>query len=121
ASTLAQIIPPSIMLILVAVAGNLSTGTMLLSGILPGILLMFALLGSAYVHAKRHKFPSNSTISPFSLRAVLVTATRAWAAWGMILIVVGGILAGAVTATEAAALSAAYALIVGVFIYREIN
>jgi len=121
AATLAQIIPPSIMLILVAVAGNLSTGTMLLSGIIPGILLMLALLASAYIHAKRHKFPSDSTINTFSLRAVLVTGAQAWAAWGMILIVVGGILTGAVTATEAAALSAAYALIVGVLVYREID
>lgn len=120
-ATLAQIIPPSIMLILVAVAANLSTGAMLLSGIIPGIGLMAAFLVAAYLHAKTHGEGVPTPDQRFGFKVLLWTTLDAWAAWGMMLIVVGGILSGAVTSTEAAALAAAYALLVGAVFYRELK
>lgn len=118
AGTLGILIPPSIPLILYGSVSEQSTGRLFSAGILPGILLGFALIVYAVIVAYRkgygglEKVPFNKRLKP-TLKAV----------WGLIMpiVILGSIYTGVVTPTEASFLAALYALIISIFIYRELN
>ncbi|TKT69651.1 TRAP transporter large permease [Aquamicrobium sp. LC103] len=120
AGSLAQVIPPSLTMVIVAVVANLSIGALFLSGVVPGLLCIAAIMIAAYVHAKRGG-PQYRETEPFTLARLGRTTYQALPAFGMPLLILGGILGGAFTPTEAAAVSAFYGLIVGMFVYRELK
>ena len=120
AGTLAQIIPPSIMMVLIAVTNNLSTGAMLLSGVIPGLLTVPGLLLICYLHARKGG-PQYRDVLPFDTGRLLRSFWTAIPAFGMAVIIVGGIMGGIVTPTEAAALAAGYALLIGMFVYGDLR
>jgi C4-dicarboxylate transporter, DctM subunit len=120
AGSLAQVIPPSLTIVIVAVVANLSIGALFLSGVVPGLLCIFAIMIAAYVHAKRGGTQYREA-EAFTLKRLARTTYEALPAFGMPLVILGGILGGAFTPTEAAAVSAFYGLIVGMFIYRELK
>ncbi len=111
------LIPPSIVMVMYAVATNTSVGQLFIAGIIPGLFLATMLGVTTWWRARKNNYP----------RLPKASWLERWRAfresiWGLFLIVVviGGIYSGIFTATEAAAVSAVYAFIVAVFIYRDL-
>lgn len=115
---LGVIIPPSIPLILYAIAANVSVGDMFIAGILPGILVAISLLVFAYVFARKNGIGGNQKST---VKEMLQAARKALLAILMPVIILGGIYGGITTPTEAAVIAVAYSFIVGFMVYREIK
>jgi tripartite ATP-independent transporter DctM subunit len=114
------IIPPSIMMIIYAVvAGNVSIIGLFAAGIVPGALLGVVLMGLVYFLSVRHNYPRRERRIPF--REGVATIANGTVAVIMPLIIVGGILFGVFTPTEAAAVAVLYAFVVGLVITRELD
>ena len=118
ASCMGPIIPPSIPFILYGVIANVSIGALFLGGVVPGLLLGAGLMIYMYYTAKKRHYPLEKKAS---LKELLIGAWKALPALFMPIIIMGGILGGAFTPTEAAGVVAAYALIVGGVFYRKIK
>ncbi|HEX8010149.1 MAG TPA: TRAP transporter large permease [Casimicrobiaceae bacterium] len=118
AATLAVIIPPSIPMILYAVMAETSVVQLFVAGIVPGIIGGFGLMGMAYWFARRYNLPREEA---FTLRRLARTGREALWAFLLPIIILGGIFGGVVTATEGAALAVVAAIVVGIFIYRELD
>ena len=115
---IAPVIPPSMAFIVFGVAANVSITQLFMAGIVPGILMGVSLtIAWLIVVGKDNVKPLPKAPAADRLRA---TTRAAWAL-GMPVIILGGIKAGVVTPTEAAVIAAAYALFVGMFIYRELK
>ncbi len=112
------LIPPSIVMVMYAVATNTSIGNLFIAGVVPGIVLATMLGGITWYRAWRGNYPR---MPRASIGTVLSTFKES--IWGLLLIVIviGGIYAGLFTPTEAAAMSAVYAFIVAVFIYKDLT
>ena len=106
AGSLAQIIPPSLMMVVVALVSNLSVGAMFLAGVLPGLLTVPGILATAYIHARRGG-PQYREVEPFSLARVIRTFWAGLPALGMPVIIIGGIIGGALAPIVATWLIAA--------------
>jgi tripartite ATP-independent transporter DctM subunit len=118
AATIGPIIPPSIPFVIYGSIANASIGRLLLAGAIPGILMGVCLMTFVFFIAKRRGFPAERRSSLGELaRATL----RAIPPLGMPAIILGGILGGVMTPTEAAAGGAAYAFVLGFFVYRELK
>ncbi|AKH99685.1 TRAP transporter, DctM subunit [Hoeflea sp. IMCC20628] len=113
------IIPPSIPLVLYGVISGVSIGALFMGGIVPGLMMTVALMTLIYFKAKRSKW--DIEVEPFSYAGLFQSFKQAVAALVMPLIIVGGILGGVFTATEAAVVATVYALVVGLFWYRELT
>ena len=107
-STLGNIIPPSLMMIIYAASAGVSVGAMFLSGIVPGILIGLGQMTWSYHVARRHGI---GKVASFSTRRLLSSGRLAWPALLIPLIVIGGILAGVFTATEASVIAVLYVLL----------
>ena len=118
--TLGPIIPPSIMMVVLATTANLSIGRAFLAGIVPGLLLALAVMIGCYVYARRGGDAYRDT-EPFSLARLGRSFLAAVPAFLLPLIIVGGIIGGVFTPTEAAAVAAFIGLIISRYVYREIE
>jgi tripartite ATP-independent transporter DctM subunit len=118
ACTIGPLIPPSIPLVIYAVIASASVGKLLIAGFIPGFLVAIVLMVYVYFYAKRRGLKP----APRMTWGQLWQATRE-AFWALMtpFIMIGGIIAGWFTATEAAATTAVYSLIVSMFVYREIS
>lgn len=119
---LGAIIPPSVPMIVYAVVANVSIADLFLAGIIPGLLIGFSLMGYVTVASWWMNYGTVSQVSLGAWLSGVGTALR-HAALSLImpLIVLGGIYGGLFTPTEAAVIAAAYALVLGVFVYGEIK
>ena len=120
AGSLAQIIPPSLMMVIVAMITSQSTGALFLAGIIPGLMMTSLLLVVSFIHAIRGG-PQYREVEPFTLMRLGKTFIAAIPALGMPLIIIGGIVGGVFTPTESAAIAGAYGVIVACFVYRELK
>jgi len=120
AGTLGPVIPPSIMMVVLATTANISVGRAFLGGILPGLLMALGIMVACYFYAKRGGEAYRSS-EPFSLARLWKTFVAALPAFLLPLIIVGGIISGAFTPTEAAAVAVLAGLIISLFVYREIG
>lgn len=112
------IIPPSIPMILYGVVSNTSIGFLFMGGVIPGLLMALAQMAVITAIAKRRNFPIEpKPTRPEAIKTVKTTAP----ALLLPAIMLGGIYTGAVTPTEAAAVAAAYALLLACFWYRTLN
>ncbi len=118
ASTIGPIIPPSIPFVIFGSMTGTSVGRLFLGGFLPGILMGILLMITVAIISKRRGYPRERRAA---LGELLRATVQAAPAWGSPLIIIGGILAGVFTPTEAAAVASVYALAVGMFIYKEIT
>ncbi|MBN2439308.1 MAG: TRAP transporter large permease subunit [Deltaproteobacteria bacterium] len=117
--SVAIIIPPSIAMMLYAAATGASTGALFVGGIVPGIIYGLFTCFYCMWYGKKHNIRGTSGgAKPMGL--MNATKEASWAL-GVPVIILGGIYAGIVTPTEAAALSAIYALFVGIVVYRQIT
>jgi C4-dicarboxylate transporter DctM subunit len=120
AGTLAQVSPPSMMLVLIGVLNNLSIGALFLAGVIPGLLVTPGLMLLAWIHARRGG-PQYAPTEPFRIGRLGRTFLHALPALGLGVIVSGGIFSGAFTPTEAAAVAVVYTVLVGRFIYGDLK
>src|SRR5215212_1348528 len=112
------LIPPSIVMVMYAVATSTSIGALFIAGIIPGLVLAMMLGLTTWWRARKNNYPR----MPKATWAQRLRALRD-SIWGLLLIVVviGGIYSGKFTPTEAAAMSAVYAFIVAVFVYKDLS
>jgi C4-dicarboxylate transporter DctM subunit len=118
--SLAAIIPPSLLMVVFATIANISVGALFLSGVIPGLIAGAGLLVVSYLHAKRGGPQYAATIT-FSTERLVRTFFAAIPAMGLPVIIVGGIVGGVFTPTEAASAAVLYGLIVGMLVYRELK
>jgi len=119
-STLGPIVPPSVPMVVYAlsVGGSVSISALFLAGIVPAILITIAFMVLSYVIARRMGYPVEGAFSWARVWAALLAAK--WALF-MPVIIVGGMVSGLFTATEAAVVSAFYAAMVGFFVNRNLH
>jgi tripartite ATP-independent transporter DctM subunit len=118
AACMGPIIPPSIPFIIYGVTANVSIGALFMGGVFPGLLLGAALMVYMYFLAIKRKYPLDAKAP---LKDVLVAAGKAVPALFMPVLILGGILTGMFTPTEAAGVACVYSTFVGVLIYRKLN
>lgn len=119
AGAIGVMIPPSNPFVVYGVAGQASVGKLFLAGITPGILTGLALMGTAYVIARKNGWRGESRN-----RSLKTMGRAVWEAkWALLVpvIVLGGIYGGLMTPTEAAAIAAMYGMLIGLFVYRELS
>lgn len=117
AGVFGPIIPPSILMVLYAVASGASVGDMLLAGLVPGLFLGLVLIAVVVWQCVKKGYKGSSA---FSLKEAIKSLGDAF--WALLapVIILGGIYSGLVTPTEASAICCFYCLFVGIFVYKEI-
>jgi len=120
AATTGLLIPPSNVMIVYSLAtgGMVSVAAIFMAGILPGILVGLALMVVAGVISARNNYGKGET---FGIKESIIRFLKALPALGLIVVVLGGILGGIFTATEASAIAVVYAFVLAVFVYREVK
>jgi C4-dicarboxylate transporter, DctM subunit len=118
ASTIGPIIPPSIPFVIFGSITGTSVGRLFLGGFLPGALMALLLMITVAILSKRRGYRREERVSR---RELTIAAFQATPAWGAPIIIIGGILAGIFTPTEAAVAASLYALILGMLVYGEIK
>jgi C4-dicarboxylate transporter DctM subunit len=118
AGTLGILIPPSIVMVVYAAVTEVSVGRMFMAGVIPGILLGLMLMAAVWWRAGKLQLTPPPKASMGEIFTALVDSF-----WGLALLVIimGGIYGGIFTPTEAAAVSAVYALFIAVFVYKDLK
>jgi len=115
--TLGIIVPPSVVFIIYGVLTNTSIGGLFLAGVVPGVLIAALFMATAYIIGRINGYKGVDSMGGWpEFRRDFYAALPAL---GMPVFILGAILGGFATATEAAALAVVYALVVGMFVYRE--
>ncbi|MBN1333981.1 MAG: TRAP transporter large permease [Synergistales bacterium] len=118
-SIIGPTIPPSNIMVIYGAFMQVSIAGLFLTGLLPGLILGFALMIMTARIAKRRHYPVGEKRATF--REIVVGFKDAIVALLMPIIILGGILSGVFTPTEAAAVAVAYAMVLGLFVYRNIT
>jgi tripartite ATP-independent transporter DctM subunit len=118
-SCVGPIIPPSVPMIIAATLTSLSVSKLFLAGILPGILMGVGMIIVSVIVSKRRNYPKTERRA--TLKEILISGADSFWALLMTLIILSGIIFGFVTPTEASVLAVLYGVIVGLFVYRELN
>ena len=117
-ATIGPIVPPSIPLVLYGTITGTSISQMLLAGVLPGLVMTLGLVIIAYVIARRRNYPRNERTG---LSALFASFWNALPAIMTPLILIGGIVLGIFTPTEASAAAALYAIFIAMVVYRNLS
>ena len=117
-STIGPIIPPSLPMVIYGVLASASVGKLFAAGFVPGLLMAVALMIMIAVIAKRRGYPVDAS---FRIRNLILRTKEAFLSLLTPVIVAGGIISGILTPTEAAIAAAAYALFLGLVVYRSLN
>src|SRR5436853_329734 len=116
AATIGPIIPPSLPMVVYGAAAEVSVGKLFIAGVIPGVLMGLALMVLCSVMARRLDLPKGDFPTPAELWRKFREAF--WALMTPV-VLLGGMLSGVFTPTEAAAVATFYALILGLFVYRS--
>lgn len=116
------IIPPSMVMVVYGAMAGVSIGGLFLGGFLPGFLITALLMLVVHLHGYHPAFPEIRAVTgKFRVGNVLTTLPRVWVAVLAPVIILGGIMLGVFTATEAGVVACFYALIVSMFVYRSVT
>lgn len=118
AATIGPVIPPSIPMVLFGAVAEVSTSRLLIGGVVPGLLMGLYLMAANYWVAKKRGYPREPAPT---WSQVGWAAVQAIPALVMPVLIIGGIVLGAFTPTEAAAVAVVYAILLGVFFYHELT
>ena len=118
AGSLGILIPPSVVMIVYGVTSDTSIAKLFMAGVVPGLMLGGMMILQTYIGAKKLGFKA-TTPEPWSER--IKKFGKAFWALLIVVVVIGGIYGGIFTPTEAAAASAIYALIISLFVYKDIK
>lgn len=118
-SVIGPIIPPSGIMIIYAFVMNVSVAGLFAAGLIPGLLVGFSLMGMTVYLSKKRNYPVASQRASFN--EVFISFKGAILPLLTPIIILGGILAGIFTPTEAAAIAAGYAILISVFVLRTLN
>ena len=118
AATAGPLIPPSIMFVLYGAIASVSIGQLFIAGVVPGLIVGVYLSVAAYVISKQRGYPK---LSPVTLAEAARTTIKAMPALLMPIVVLGGIIGGVFTPTEAGAIAAVYGFLVSMFVYKEMK
>jgi len=119
AATTGMIIPPSNILIIYAIAsGGVSISALFIAGYFPGMLVAFALMSVCSIYAIKKGYPREAVLP---LTIVINKVVAALPSLLLIFIVIGGIIGGIFTATEAGSIAVIYSLFLSVVIYKEVK
>ncbi|MEO5699040.1 MAG: TRAP transporter large permease [Vicinamibacterales bacterium] len=118
-ATMGPIIPPSIgMIIFAHIAGSVSIAALFLAGVVPGVLIAVSLMAASFIHGKVY----HQKILPQSSRREKIRNVLSGVAGAFTMVIIlGGILSGVFTATEAGAAACVYALYLTIYVYKEIR
>lgn len=117
-STIGPIIPPSLPMVVYGVMASASVGQLFAAGFIPGLLMAISLMLLVSWYARKRNYPRDAR---FNIRLLGTTFKRAFLSLLTPVIIVGGILTGAFTPTEAAISACVYALVLGIIVYRTLN
>lgn len=117
-SVMGVIIPPSILMVVWGGLMTVSIGGLFLAGVIPGILIALSMMGTVYIYAKIYGYPvyERSTI-----RKAIVAVLQAIPPLLTPLIIVGGIVGGFFTPTEASAIAVLYSFVLGALVYKSVG
>lgn len=118
-STCGPIIPPSIMMVVFAVTVNCSIGALFMGGAIPGIMIGLGLMLVVALRDRKHHFPRRT--ESFTKEEKRKIMKEGLVPLGMPIIIVGGIMTGVCTATEAGAMAVVYSLITSIFITKTVK
>ena len=116
---LGPIIPPSVVFIVAGSLFGVSVGALFMAGIVPGLLIGFGFMLVVYFTSKKRNYPRYT--GKLDAKKLLYIFLNATLALMMPIIIMGGILTGVFTATEAGAVAGVYALLVGILVYRSLS
>lgn len=117
-STIGPIIPPSLPMVIYGVMASASVGQLFAAGFIPGLLMAVSLMLMVAWYARRRNYPRDTR---FNFGLIGKTFAHAFLSLMTPVIIVGGILTGVFTPTEAAIAAVAYALVLGLFVYRTLD
>jgi C4-dicarboxylate transporter DctM subunit len=115
-STIGPVVPPSIPFVIYGSLTGVSVGKLFLAGFIPGALMGLALMIAVFIISRFRRYPKEKQAS---LRELLISAKEAVLPLGTPVIIIGGILGGMFTPTEAAVVASVYALFLGLVVYKE--
>jgi tripartite ATP-independent transporter DctM subunit len=118
AAVMGVIIPPSILMVVWGGVISVSIGGLFLAGVLPGVLMSLSFMIVVYIYARRRKYPVFPKPTAKELGSVVLHAILPILTPG---IIVGGIVGGFFTPTEASVVAVLYAMLLGIFIYRKLG
>ncbi|MGO3751629.1 MAG: TRAP transporter large permease [Peptoniphilaceae bacterium] len=117
--SIGPIIPPSIPLLIYGVMANVSVAKLFVGGFVPGLLMGLGLMIYSFIVGKKRNYIGRSEKAP--LKEILIAGKDAILALIMPIIIIGGILSGLFSPTESATVATFYALIIGMFVYKELK
>lgn len=119
AGSIGVIIPPSIPFVVYAVTVGISVGDLFLAGIPAGLMMCIVLMVACYIISKKNGYRGSDTRP--SIKNIAITLKEGiWALFAPI-IILGGIYSGIFTPTESAVVAVVYSIIIGLFVYKELN
>jgi C4-dicarboxylate transporter DctM subunit len=118
-ATLGPIIPPSITMVVYGVTMGVSIGGLFLAGLIPGVVMGLGMMAMIYYYARKRNYPRNERRA--TLREIAKGSREAVAALILPVIILGGIMTGVFTATEAAAIAVFFAFVFGFFVFKTLT
>lgn len=119
AGTVGVIIPPSVCMVVYAVAAGASISGLFMAGIVPGILIGVGLIIYSVIYSKKHGYKGDD--KKYTAKEAGKTIINAIPGLMIPVIILGGIYGGIFTPTEAAAIAGIYGVLIGIFVYKEIK